>query len=137
MLTSMQWASQLRFAEPSCSLILLGCQSDTRYRERALDNTVTYDEGLQKAREINAVVYLECSAKTSAGINDLFEVLTKCCVLCDIHDTWKKGAINQKPVHKKQSSMIDFTRLPVGLRKSSRTRTGFRGASWLIDRLPA
>ena len=136
-MTSLQWVAQIRRAEPGCSLVLLGCQSDLRYNEKTMHHAVAYEEGLQCARKINAMVYLECSTKTSAGVGDLFEILTKCSVLCDVKNTWKKSHSELKVSYRKQSSATDFSRITTSPRKSSRFRTGLLTTFRLPDRVPA
>lgn len=139
MLTFQQWVTQLRKVEPNCSVVLMGCQSDMRYNEETLQYAVRYEEGLEAARRINAIVYLECSARTSAGINDLFEVLTKCAVLCDAHNTWKKSHLESKSYHtgKVQISPGDSSKFSTGIKKTSRFRNGLLATSWLTDKLAA
>lgn len=36
-----------------------------------------YDEGLETAKKIGAVAYVECSAKTHEGLSDVFEVASR------------------------------------------------------------
>ncbi|KAJ2766651.1 GTP-binding protein Rho1 [Coemansia nantahalensis] len=38
---------------------------------------VTYEEGVSVASKINAHKYMECSAKSGAGVRDVFEEATR------------------------------------------------------------
>lgn len=72
-------------------VILVGFQRDLRDDPESIERygpSVTYAQGLLEARKIEAVAYVECSAKTFYGLDTLFEAITKCVVLGD-SDEWR------------------------------------------------
>ena len=65
---------------PGTPIILVGTKVDLRddretiekLRERRM-SPITYAQGLQMAKEISAVKYLECSALTQKGLKTVFD----------------------------------------------------------------
>jgi GTPase SAR1 family protein len=56
-------------------VILVGLQSDLRNsNEISNDQKVSYNEGADLANAISAISYIECSAKSSEGITELFQI---------------------------------------------------------------
>jgi hypothetical protein len=57
--------------------MLVGCKRD--FRDFGIPNPaercITYNEGDALAKEIHARRYFECSAKTTWGVNELFEAV--------------------------------------------------------------
>lgn len=67
-----QWLQEVeRFANPSVVKILVGCKADNE-----LHRAVTQDEAKALAKNLT-MKYLECSAKTACGTDEIFCVLTK------------------------------------------------------------
>eukprot|EP01128_Nolandella_sp_AFSM9_P012376 TRINITY_DN9217_c0_g1_i1.p1 TRINITY_DN9217_c0_g1~~TRINITY_DN9217_c0_g1_i1.p1 ORF type:complete len:198 (+),score=31.80 TRINITY_DN9217_c0_g1_i1:36-596(+) len=57
---------------PEAKRILVGCKADLRDNEDTTDH-VPYEEALRVSKTINALKYIECSAKTRANLKNLFE----------------------------------------------------------------
>ncbi|QSL66466.1 hypothetical protein MERGE_000846 [Pneumocystis wakefieldiae] len=65
---------------PNIPIILVGTKLDLRndcivlekLRERRME-PITYSQGLQMAKDINSVKYLECSALTQKGLKNVFD----------------------------------------------------------------
>lgn len=77
-----KWAEEaLRFC-PDAPIILVGLKKDTR-RIKGLppDQLVSIDEAQQVARHIGAKKYMECSALTGEGVDDVFELATRTSLL--------------------------------------------------------
>ncbi|KAH8106720.1 putative GTPase Rho1 [Cristinia sonorae] len=74
------WIGEVNHYAPGIPVILLGCKKDTRpitSRNDATiiddDGTVTYEQGLAVSNKINAAQYMECSAKTGEGVQEVFQ----------------------------------------------------------------
>lgn len=65
-----KWVPELRKYAPGVPYILVGTQSDRR--QPGDRHSVSQAEGLQAAKDIGAVEYAECSAKTRDGLKDVF-----------------------------------------------------------------
>lgn len=75
-----KWLPELEHHCPNVPVILVGTQSDLRANPRALNRLEQYklkpieqEEGERAARKIGAVKYVECSALTQQGLQDLFK----------------------------------------------------------------
>lgn len=72
------WKSELKQYCPKVPIILVGTKYD--FRDLSLtvrDKLTAFDEGVDLARKIGAVEYMECSAKTGKGVKELFERAVK------------------------------------------------------------
>ncbi len=77
-------------------IILVGLKKDLRDDPIAIEEMrlksqqfVSYREGHDTAHQINARKYLECSALTGEGVDDVFEAATRAALL-----TFEKGEGN-------------------------------------------
>jgi Ras-related C3 botulinum toxin substrate 1 len=77
---SKKWYPEINHFCPNVPIVLVGTKSDDRYNDKTFEflksknmNFVTYEEGMIKAKEINAVKYVECSAKTQDGLKTVFD----------------------------------------------------------------
>ncbi|KAG9051295.1 Rho GTPase protein rac1 [Tulasnella sp. UAMH 9824] len=75
-----KWWPEVSHHAPSTSIVLVGTKLDLRedpntvdkLRERRM-SPVTYSQGVAMAKEIGAVKYLECSARTQKGLKNVFD----------------------------------------------------------------
>ena len=75
-----KWVPELSHHAPNTALILVGTKIDLRndpaliekLRERG-QSPITYEQGVQLAKDIGAVKYLECSALTQQGLKNVFD----------------------------------------------------------------
>nr|ADZ73519.1 Rho2 GTPase [Dugesia japonica] len=79
-----KWYPEVKHFCPNVPIILVGNKKDLRNDERARhelakmrQELVKYEDGLLTADKINAVKYLECSAKTKDGVREVFETATR------------------------------------------------------------
>ncbi|KAI8341690.1 protein RHO3 [Chlamydoabsidia padenii] len=73
-----RWMEEVSEHCPYAKLILVALKCDLRdegqyWKKTQGHRTVMYEEGLAVAQNINAVRYLECSAKHNRGIREVFE----------------------------------------------------------------
>eukprot|EP00300_Choanocystis_sp_HF-7_P006949 c14_g1_i1.p1 GENE.c14_g1_i1~~c14_g1_i1.p1 ORF type:complete len:193 (+),score=59.79 c14_g1_i1:43-621(+) len=91
-----KWYPEIQHHSGSSPVILTGTKVDLRedkdtlerLREKQL-SPITYQQGLQMAKEINAVKYLECSALTQKGLKTVFDEAIRA-VLCPAAKQKKK-----------------------------------------------
>jgi small GTP-binding protein len=74
-----KWMPEVRHFCGQCPVILVACKKDLRTDPQTIaklkregENLVTTDVGRQIARQIKADAYMECSAKTREGVQELF-----------------------------------------------------------------
>jgi len=67
-----------------CPVILVACKKDLRTDPQTLarlkeegEKPITTEVGRQLAAQIKADAYMECSAKTGEGVDELFEYATR------------------------------------------------------------
>jgi len=75
-----KWVPEIRHHCPSVPCLLVGTKVDLREDKETLDRLaekklapINYEQGMQMAKEINAVKYLECSALTQKGLKTVFD----------------------------------------------------------------
>ncbi|CAK8673478.1 unnamed protein product [Clavelina lepadiformis] len=74
-----KWIPEVRHYVPDAKILLVGMQCDLKTDPEVVAKLckkklkpVSYGEGLQLSKEIEAAGYIECSAKTMEGIHDVF-----------------------------------------------------------------
>jgi len=79
-----KWTPEVRHFCPNVPIILVGNKKDLRNDEatkrellKMNQNPLKHEEGKAMADKINAVAYLECSAKTKEGVREVFEQATR------------------------------------------------------------
>ncbi|KAF9422173.1 Rho GTPase protein rac1 [Podila epigama] len=95
-----KWNPEISHHAPHIPTILVGTKLDLREEKETLDKLrekrmmpITYPQGLQMAKEISAVRYLECSALTQKGLKNVFDEAIRA-VLCPVQPS--KRARNEK-----------------------------------------
>ena len=75
-----KWYPEISHHCPNAPVILVGTKVDLREDKETLErlrekqlSPITYQQGLQMAKEISAVKYLECSALTQKGLKNVFD----------------------------------------------------------------
>ncbi|XP_067911115.1 rho-related GTP-binding protein RhoF isoform X5 [Heterodontus francisci] len=75
-----KWVPEVNHFCKEVPMLLIGCKTDLRMDKERLRRLraaqlepITYNEGEEAARQINAVMYLECSAKFRENIEDIFK----------------------------------------------------------------
>ncbi|XP_030624259.1 rho-related GTP-binding protein RhoF [Chanos chanos] len=79
-----KWYPEVHHFCRDVPIILIGCKTDLRKDKemtrklRALDLApITYIQGVETQRQMNAQMYLECSAKYMENVEDIFKEATK------------------------------------------------------------
>ncbi|XP_007900420.1 rho-related GTP-binding protein RhoF [Callorhinchus milii] len=79
-----KWYPEVAHFCPGVPILLIGCKTDLRMDKERLRKLraselepVTYSEGDATAKQIKAVMYLECSAKFRENIEDIFKETAK------------------------------------------------------------
>merc|ERR1712179_371082 len=82
-----RWLPEVKHFCPNIPIVLVACKTDLRNDERTLEELagmkqtrVRQEEGLAMAEKIKAFKYLECSAKTNAGVREVFEAATRAAI---------------------------------------------------------
>ncbi|GAM25396.1 hypothetical protein SAMD00019534_085710 [Acytostelium subglobosum LB1] len=75
-----KWHPEICHHAPNVPIILVGTKLDMRDDKETLDrlkekklNPISYEQGMGKMKEIQAVKYLECSALTQKGLKNVFD----------------------------------------------------------------
>jgi Ras-related C3 botulinum toxin substrate 1 len=75
-----KWVPEIQHHNPNTPMILVGTKLDIRDDKETIDRLaekklapISYEQGQQLAKEINAVTYVECSALTQKGLKDVFD----------------------------------------------------------------
>ncbi|KAJ3198202.1 Ras- C3 botulinum toxin substrate 3, partial [Dinochytrium kinnereticum] len=75
-----KWFPEIGHHAPNTPIILVGTKLDLREDREMIEKLrekrmapITYPQGLQMAKEIGAVKYLECSALTQKGLKNVFD----------------------------------------------------------------
>ncbi|GAA5799666.1 small GTPase superfamily [Helicostylum pulchrum] len=81
-----KWIEELQEGCPQAKTILVALKCDLRDDEVALKKIkpILYEEGLEVAKNINAIRYLECSAKHNRGVRECFEQAAKVSTLVNL-----------------------------------------------------
>ncbi|KAH3761157.1 Rho GTPase [Pelomyxa schiedti] len=79
------WHPDIKKFCPGAPYILVGTQTERRDDPAARvptaappDGVISYEQGVAKAKEIDAVTYMECSALTQKGIKEVFDAAARC-----------------------------------------------------------
>ncbi|KAI8075601.1 small GTPase superfamily [Thamnidium elegans] len=69
-----KWMEEVLEHSGNAKFVLVALKCDLRQEKQ---NTILYEEGLEMAKNINAIRYLECSAKQKRGVRECFEQSAK------------------------------------------------------------
>jgi len=72
-----KWLLELRHHCPRTPILLVGTKSDLRDTQQQED-TISTAEGRKLRARINATKYVECSAKTRHGLDEVFQEAVRC-----------------------------------------------------------
>jgi Ras-related C3 botulinum toxin substrate 1 len=77
---ALQWFPEISHHAPNTPIILVGTKLDLREDRETIEKLrekrmapITFPQGMQMAKDINAVKYLECSALTQKGLKNCFD----------------------------------------------------------------
>jgi len=75
-----KWYPEVSHHCPNVPIILVGTKVDLRDDRETIEklkskglSPITFQQGMQMAKEINAIKYLECSALTQKGLKNVFD----------------------------------------------------------------
>ena len=75
-----KWYPEVAHNCPKTPIVLVGLKLDLRDDKETIQKLseirlapITYEEGMQMAKEIRAFKYVECSALTQKGLKDVFD----------------------------------------------------------------
>ena len=91
-----KWYPEVAHHCPNAPIVLTGTKLDLREDKETVEklkenrlSPISYSQGLQMCKDINAVKYLECSALTQKGLKQVFDEAIRA-VLCPRKITTKK-----------------------------------------------
>jgi Ras-related C3 botulinum toxin substrate 1 len=100
-----KWYPEVSHHCPNAPIILVGTKADLREDAEALERLaskrqvpVTFEQGLQMSKEIEATKYMECSALTQKGLKQVFEEAVR-----SVGDHARKQNLKAKKNGKKSS----------------------------------
>ncbi len=92
-----KWYPEVSHHCPNTPLILVGTKLDLREDPETLTKLeakrqapITYEQGMQMAKEIGAVKYMECSALTQKGLKAVFDEAIRAHINPPVRDAKKK-----------------------------------------------
>jgi len=94
---SSKWYPEVSHHCPTTPIILVGTKLDLRDDKETLErmrakgqSPISYEAGLEKAKAINAIKYLECSALTQKGLKNVFDEAIRVVISPPINNKKKK-----------------------------------------------
>lgn len=95
-----KWIDELRhYAAEDTSIVLVGTKVDLRSDRKTLQDLaahrlapITFSQGVALAKEIGAVEYVECSARTNSGVQGVFETAIRAIIDPELLTFGKKKA---------------------------------------------
>ncbi|KAI8620609.1 P-loop containing nucleoside triphosphate hydrolase protein [Chytriomyces sp. MP71] len=102
-----KWIAEVLHYCPGIPIILVGCKKDLRddpavIRElaRTGERPIPFHEGQQMAQRIGAYTYVECSARTREGVNEVFDIATRAALANSAQRRPQQGGRPGKPIKK-------------------------------------
>lgn len=75
---SLKWEPEVKHFCPDAPIVLVGTKSDLRDDDSSGNRSpITAAEGSKLAKKIGARKYMECSARTHSGVNEVFKEATR------------------------------------------------------------
>ncbi|KAI5148963.1 hypothetical protein ENBRE01_0640 [Enteropsectra breve] len=75
---SSKWLMEIKNYCPTAGYFLVGLKEDLRYDEEVeKENLITEEEGQEWANKINAIKFIECSARTGKNVEQVFNEAAK------------------------------------------------------------
>ncbi|ETO02598.1 hypothetical protein RFI_34817 [Reticulomyxa filosa] len=68
-----KWYPEVIHYLPDATVLLVGNKSDLRTQDKHKDKAVRWFDATQVSKEIKAIKYVECSAKTQENLQSIFE----------------------------------------------------------------
>jgi len=108
---STKWYPEVSHHCPNTPIVLVGLKLDLREDGDTVSlsetklSPITYEQGLQKAKEIHARKYMECSALTQIGLKAVFDESIRC-VLDPAVDKQKNDRVHRSQVSANRDSQI-------------------------------
>jgi len=106
------WQPEILQNCPQARICLVGTKIDLRDDKTTLDDLqshgkapVSKEMGTSKAAEIGALKYLECSAKTQVGLQDVFEFAMTCVAEAQLAAS-PSASTGHKPESKRRCSLL-------------------------------
>ncbi|KAM4850020.1 rho-related GTP-binding protein RhoD [Urocitellus parryii] len=92
-----RWYPEVTHFCKGVPIIVVGCKTDLR-KDKALVNKlrktgsepVTYQRGLEMARSVGAVVYLECSARLDENVHEVFQEAAEVALSSPSRNFWRR-----------------------------------------------
>eukprot|EP00042_Codosiga_hollandica_P021319 m.73747 g.73747 ORF g.73747 m.73747 type:complete len:186 (-) comp50305_c0_seq4:172-729(-) len=75
-----KWYPEVTHHCPHVPIVLVGTKLDLRDENKTGKPTVTYQQGMQLAKDLNIVKYIECSALTQKNLKNVFDEAIKAVV---------------------------------------------------------
>eukprot|EP01119_Soliformovum_irregulare_P015990 TRINITY_DN4588_c0_g1_i4.p1 TRINITY_DN4588_c0_g1~~TRINITY_DN4588_c0_g1_i4.p1 ORF type:complete len:115 (-),score=32.44 TRINITY_DN4588_c0_g1_i4:49-393(-) len=95
---SAKWYPEVSHHCPSTPIILVGTKLDLREDRETIDRLreknmapISYEQGMGKAKEINAIKFMECSALTQKGLKNVFDEAIRAVIAPAPKKKQKKG----------------------------------------------
>jgi Ras-related C3 botulinum toxin substrate 1 len=95
---SSKWYPEVSHHCPQTPIILVGTKLDLREDRETIErlrekgqNPISFESGMAKAKEINAIKYLECSALTQKGLKNVFDEAIRAVIQPSAKKQKKKG----------------------------------------------
>ncbi|KAI7904469.1 rho3 protein [Cokeromyces recurvatus] len=84
-----KWLEEVTEHSPHAKLVLVALKCDLRQEK---PDTILYQEGLEMAKSINAIRYLECSAKHKRGVKECFQETAKVALSVKLKSSHDSGS---------------------------------------------
>jgi len=94
-----RWCPELQEHAPNIPIVLVGTKLDLRENEEALKKLddeglepISYDQGVEKAKQLGLVAYKECSALTQVGLKEVFDAAVQAVYGSKTKEDTKQGS---------------------------------------------